>query len=77
MEEYAHRKNIERFEHDLLLETDPARRALLKGLLRDERAHLESAVAAKIAERKPEAKPSNPPVTGDGDSQPDQPTGGV
>ncbi len=59
MEEHAHRKNIERFEHDLLLETDPARCALLKGLLRNERGQLERVVAAKAAELKAGAKPSN------------------
>lgn len=53
MEEYAHRKNIERFEHELRFEVDPARRDLLGRLLRDERVLLDRAIAAKMAERRP------------------------
>ncbi len=41
MEEFAHRQNIERFEHELEREIDPNRRAMLERLLAEERAHLD------------------------------------
>ncbi len=41
MEEYAHRKNIERFERDLQRETDPGRHAILSEILAAERLRLE------------------------------------
>lgn len=41
MEEFAHRQNIERLEHELEREIDPVRRALFHQLLAEERAQLE------------------------------------
>lgn len=41
MEEFAHRQNIERFEHELEREMNPNRRAMLERLLAEEREHLE------------------------------------
>ena len=40
MEEYAHRKNIERFERELASEQDPHQRRLIEGLLEAERHQL-------------------------------------
>ena len=40
MEEWAHRQNIEHFEKDLRVVTDPERRRLLLDLLRREQASL-------------------------------------
>jgi hypothetical protein len=40
MEEYAHRKNIERFERELASEQDPRRRGLIENLLTSEHEQL-------------------------------------
>jgi DNA-binding TFAR19-related protein (PDSD5 family) len=47
MEEYAHRKNIERFENALRIEADSQRRSLLRQLLNNERERLEQLVSAR------------------------------
>ena len=47
MEEYAHRKNIERFERDLASETDPEKRKVLEKVLADERARLKAVLRQK------------------------------
>ena len=40
MEEYVHRRNIERFERELTSEGDPSRRKLIEDLLGAERERL-------------------------------------
>jgi rubrerythrin len=47
MEEYAHRKNIERFESALARESDPSARKRLEKLLQDERKHLDRVLREK------------------------------
>lgn len=49
MEEWAHRKNIERFERDLRSETDPHKRRRLEELLALERSRLAEAIRNKPA----------------------------
>lgn len=51
MEEYAHRKNIERFEHDLENEADPGQRDLIERLLRTEREQLARVLRDKARPR--------------------------
>lgn len=48
MEEFAHRQNVERFEHALAHEPDPKRRDLLERLLAEERQHLKRLWAERI-----------------------------
>lgn len=47
MDEWAHRKNIERFERDLRSETEPDVRRKLEVLLALERDRLEKAIRLK------------------------------
>ncbi len=47
MEEYAHRKNIERFESELRGEIDPQRRSLFRRLLDDESAKLDRLLSSR------------------------------
>lgn len=47
MEEYAHRKNIERFERELSAETDPDKRRMLEQLLAEERSRLKTVLRQK------------------------------
>jgi hypothetical protein len=51
MEEYAHRRNIERFERDLAAETDPMRRKSLEDILASEREQLERVLSEKSGTR--------------------------
>lgn len=55
MEEYAHRKNIERFEQDLASETDADRRRLIEGLLERERNRLTAVLEEKARQPRPTA----------------------
>ena len=48
MEEFAHHENIERFRRELRREMDPARRALLEDLLKQELIQLERVQREKI-----------------------------
>jgi len=49
MEEYAHRKNIERFERELASEQDPHRRDLIRTLLTTEQQQLARVLREKGA----------------------------
>jgi hypothetical protein len=47
VDEWAHRKNIDRFERDLQAETDPETRRRLEEFLKRERGWLEEAIRKK------------------------------
>ena len=51
MEEYAHRRNIERFERELASEGDPGRRKLIEDLLATEREQLARVMGDKANTR--------------------------
>ena len=51
MEEYAHRRNIERFVKELASENDPDRRNTLEGLLTREREELARVLGEKARSR--------------------------
>lgn len=52
MEEYAHRRNIERFERELACETDPRRRKALQDILAMEQDMLTRVIHKKNAAHK-------------------------
>ena len=51
MEEYAHRRNIERFERELAAESDPTRRKVIAGILKAEREGLARVLSEKAKDR--------------------------
>jgi len=51
MEEYAHRRNVERFERELAAESDPRRRQLIEDLLETEREQLARVMGEKANAR--------------------------
>lgn len=51
MEEYAHRRNVERFERELASEGDPGRRKFIESLLETEREQLARVIREKASTR--------------------------